>query len=164
TSVYNISTSAQSYSDFQGSAEASDFLLQNTECEVMPLPVIMHIANLIKLHPVEYDAFVGCIRDGDELNLSNYSGDRESIYAHLNKDASDYLEAFNKYVETAKQQKGKLATITDSDEMEALLGDMCSSMYAQFTGEERIQIIKVLTQRSNWINGCLISNRMKCEE
>jgi TANFOR domain-containing protein len=165
TPAYDISAAGQSYSDFEGSKEATDFLLDNTECEVMPLPVIMNIANLIKLYPAEYGAFVSCVRDGKELKLPYYDGiGKDTKYEQLNTEGITYLAAFEKYVEAAKQQKGKLASITDSDEMETLLGNMCRPMYSQLTAEERIQIIKVLTRKENWITGCIVSNRMQCEE
>jgi hypothetical protein len=165
--AYKIGSAGNTFSDFRDSKAASDFLVQNTLCGKMPLPVIINIANLIKLYPAEYIAFVSCSRKGDALAYSKYSNGTlpdDQIMPRFNEDAQKYLNDFNKYLQTAKQERGSIATITDSDEMETLLGNMCVSMYNSLTVAERKQILKVLTQSGNLVTACYFSDSLKCEE
>ncbi|OQP49766.1 hypothetical protein A4H97_28155 [Niastella yeongjuensis] len=159
--VYDI---PGAYSEFEGSVEAAAFLKDNTLTDVMPLPIFMNIANLIKLYPDEYARFV-CSRDGDVLKMSGYmTNPFDFSYSDLEKKANPYLNAFTRFIETVKKQNGRLAVATDVKEIKDILATMCAEDYYRLSATERIQIIKVYTNESNWITGCLVDEELKCEE
>ncbi|MBO9202159.1 MULTISPECIES: fibronectin type III domain-containing protein [Niastella] len=162
--AYDITGSMRPYSEFEGSKEATVFLYDNTRDNAMPLPVIVHIANLIKLYPVEFSAFRRCGSGALWMGDQPWVGAPAYNYAGLKDKAHTYMDAFVRFVETTKKQKGKVAAITNVDEMRTLLGNTCEEMYKQLTAEERIKIIKLYTQDGNWIRGCFVGDEIKCEE
>jgi TANFOR domain-containing protein len=151
-------------SEYYGNPEIKNLLVNNVTCGVGMNIYLLRIANLIYRFPGCYESYKKC--NADSLMFSEFAvnGGNSFItpaiaFLYLTK-SKNIVDNIVKSLDAIKKINGE----TDYNKLEDILSNLCGeSDYKMLTSEQRIHIIKTLTNQQ-FISGCTIEDGKNCEE